>query len=118
MLNRPSTLLLIYSPNLTYINYAHTLRIQVPVQKRTQRASKQSAMEVLTEKSAKKAALKKEEVDLRKQELDFPKKMFEVKEQERKKSLSGVRGGRKERSNFSSEEADQLKLVSSFNNTF
>ena len=41
-------------------------------------------MEVLAEKYAKKAALKKEELNVRKQELDFQKMKFEVKEQERK----------------------------------
>ena len=45
-----------------YINYAQALRMQVPLPKRTQLASKQSAMELLTEKRAKKEALKKEEL--------------------------------------------------------
>ena len=54
-----------------------------PSKKRRQRASKQSAMEVLEEKYAKKAELKKEELDLRRQELNFKKKKFEVEEQER-----------------------------------
>ena len=42
-----------------YINYAQTLRMQVPLPKRTQLASKQSAMELLIEKRAKKEALKR-----------------------------------------------------------
>ena len=40
-------------------------------------------MEILAEKYAKKAELKKEELDLRTQELDSQKKKFEVEEQER-----------------------------------
>ena len=40
-------------------------------------------MKVLAEKYAKKAELKKEMLDLRRQELDFQKKKFEVEEQER-----------------------------------
>lgn len=55
-----------------------------PGKKVKQRASKLSAMQMLSEKYEKKAELKQKELEIRKLELDLQKRKFEEETEERK----------------------------------
>lgn len=51
------------------------------------RASKRSAMDMLTEKYSQKAEIKKDELELRRMELEFAKEKYTAEAEERKANL-------------------------------
>ena len=65
-----------------------TLSVGSKRKKVQKRASKRSAMDMLTEKYSQKAEIKKAELELRRMELEFAKEKYAAEAEERKPILS------------------------------